>query len=69
MTRFPAPDAGLRVVLTGGVFGPEDAPLCLVVVAISLAVFVRLAKRRGRWLPARLGRAGAGPADPEPGPA
>ncbi len=53
--------------LTGGVFGPEDALLCLGVVAVSLAMLIRLAKRRGRWLPSRVGRAGAGPADPESG--
>lgn len=42
--------------LTGGVFGPEDALLCLGVVAISVAVFIRLAKRSGRWFPAKVRR-------------
>lgn len=55
--------------LTGGVFGPEDALLCLVVVAISLAVFVRLAKRCGRWFPASAPRDAAGAPGPVPGPA
>ena len=53
--------------LTGGVFGPEDALLCLGVVAISLAVFIRLARRRGRWLPAKIGRGAAGAPVPVPG--
>lgn len=46
--------------LTGGVFGPEDAALCLVVVAASLWVFIRLAKRSHRWLPASGGKPAAG---------
>lgn len=55
--------------LTGGVFGPEDALLCLGVVAISLAVFIRLAKRSGRWFPAKVRRGIAAPPDPVPGSA
>ena len=55
--------------LTGGVFGPEDGMLCLVVVAISLAVLIRLAKRSGRWLPARIGRGEAGAPGAVEGPA
>lgn len=45
--------------LTGGVFGPEDAPVCLVVVAVSLWWIVRQARRSGRWLPAASRRADA----------
>lgn len=37
--------------LTAGAFGPEEALLCQAVVAISLVVFIRLARRSGRWLP------------------
>lgn len=37
--------------MTGGVFGPEDSLLCIVVVTLSLPLLIRLARRRGRWLP------------------
>lgn len=46
--------------LTGGVFGPEDALLCQGVVAVSLVVFIRLARRSGRWFPAKIRRGVAG---------
>jgi membrane protease YdiL (CAAX protease family) len=55
--------------LTGGVFGPENTLLCLAVMAISLVVFIRLAKRSGRWFPARLGRGVAGAPGAAAGPA
>jgi membrane protease YdiL (CAAX protease family) len=55
--------------LTGGVFGPEDALVCLVVVALTLAVFIRLAKRCERWFPAKSRRGIAGASGPAPGPA
>jgi hypothetical protein len=53
--------------LTGGVFGPEDAPLCLAVVAVSLWVMIRLAKRSGRWLPAASRRPEVSSRKPAPG--
>jgi membrane protease YdiL (CAAX protease family) len=54
--------------LTGGVFGPEDALLCQGVVAVSLVMFIRLAKRRGRWFPAKARATVAGTPDTAPGP-
>ena len=35
--------------LTGGVFGPEDAILTMLVVAVAVVLLLRVARQRGRW--------------------
>lgn len=52
--RYAGPDW-----LTGGMFGPESSVLLIVSVAIAVALLVRAARRRERWLRGQDGEAQA----------